>query len=198
MENKNFGLKVNRHKHIMIGLIFASLTAVISAIYLYWPVTDGIHSYNSKRDRQAILNVFEQDWYWLVAGDRNSFSPEYMLDAKSPNKYNLEVQGKEQVKVLLANGKTVGFVSYYKKKAYLGQIHILHVLPEYRGHGYAQKLMRAAINELFSDPAISFIKLVTRTDNAAAIKLYNRLGFIEEMRDETLVDFILKPENYIK
>lgn len=202
MEHKDLNLK---HKYYKYNYLFAGITATSAVligwlIYLYWPasISDGIHDYNAKRDRQAILDVFEKDWYWLVAGDRNSFSPEYMLDTRSPNKYNQAVQGQEKIKVMLIGGKPVGFITYYKKKAYQGQIHIIQVLPEYRGHGYAKQLMRVAIENLFSDPAISLIKLTTRTNNPAAIKVYKRLGFVEEVRDEELVDFTLKRENYTK
>lgn len=202
MEHKDLSFKNKYHKYryLLAGITVVSTALLCWLVYLYWPASmaDGIHDYDAKRDRQAILDVFEKDWYWLVAGDRNSFSPEYMLDSRSPNKYNQAVQGQEKIKVMLIGGKPIGFITYYKKKAYLGQIHIIQVRPEYRGHGYAKQLMRVAIENLFSDPAISLIKLTTRTNNPVAIKVYKGLGFVEEVRDEALVDFTLKRDNYIK
>lgn len=204
MEHEDLDLKIKqkarstRLYRLVIGLVSICLIAICLIFYWYRSATDGIYDYKAKRDRQVILDIFDKDWYWLVAGDRNSFSPEHMIDTNSPNRYNADLQGQEKIKVFLVNGQPAGFISYYKKKAYQGQIHIIQVLPEYRGRGYAKLLMRSAINDLFSDPAISLIKLVTRTNNPAAIKLYLGLGFTEEIRDEALVDFTLKRENYIK
>ncbi len=197
MENKSLNLK-NLYKYFVAGLMLIGTAVIGMIIYLYWPVSDGINNYNAKRDRQVILDIFDKDWYWLVSGDRSSFSPEHMIDTNSPNKYNADLQGKEKIKVFLVNGKMAGFITYYKKKAYQGQIHIIQVLPEYRGRGYAKQLMRSAIDDLFKDPAISLIKLVTRTNNPTAIKLYLGLGFTEEVRDDALVDFTLKRVDYAK
>ncbi len=208
MEYKDLNLKNKAHKHsyLFAGIAMIAITLVCWLVYLYWPasVSDGIHDYSAKRDRQAILDIFEKDWYWMVEGDRNSFSPAKMLDTKSPKeaRYNPALRGQEKIKVLLVNGKVGGFITYYKRKAYLGHVHLINVLSEHRGHGYANKLMRIAIDDLFSDPTISMVKLAVRRNNQTAIKLYKRLGFFEmndrEGSGDAITDFALTRETYTK
>jgi ribosomal protein S18 acetylase RimI-like enzyme len=208
MEHKALNLKNKWHKYSYLVASLAVIGSVLTCwlIYLYWPasISDGIHDYNAKRDRQAILDIFEKDWYWMVEGDHNSFSPAKMLDAKSPKeaRYNPALRGQEKVKVLLVNGSVAGFISYYKRKAYLGHVHLINVLSAYRGHGYANKLMRVAIEDLFSDPTVSMIKLAVRKNNQTAIKLYKRLGFVEtngiDGYSDAITDFALTREAYIK
>lgn len=178
------------------GLALVLLLALgVGSAWYFWPQT-GVYPYQAARDRQAILNIFDQDWYWLVAGDRNSFSPERMLDTKSPNK-NPEYQGVEQVKVYLVAGQPVGFVAFYKKKFYEGFLHLLGLSSAARGKGYATQLMHTAVREMFADPAIMYIKLITRVNNVPAIKVYERVGFkrTDEI-DDGFVYFRLQRADY--
>ena len=184
-----------RAKQVLLLSLASLVIALGSATtYYFWPKT-GVYEYVAARDRQMILDIFAQDWYWLVAGDRNSFSPERMLDTKSPNK-NPEYQGVEHVKVYLVAGQPVGFVAFYKKKFYEGFLHLLGLQATARGKGYATQLMRTALDALFADPAIMYIKLVTRMNNTAAIKVYERLGFKRAELDGDFVYFRLQRADY--
>lgn len=53
------------------------------------------------------------------------------------------------------------------------------VLPEYRGRGIGERLLRACIAKAWTR-GITRIELETRADNTAAISLYERVGFIHE------------------
>lgn len=49
--------------------------------------------------------------------------------------------------------------------------------PDYRGRGFGKQLMLALIDQAFKSQGLQQINLSTRTDNKAAINLYERLGF---------------------
>lgn len=53
------------------------------------------------------------------------------------------------------------------------------VLPEYRGAGLGGRLLEACVSKAWSN-GLSRIELEVRSDNAPAIRLYQRFGFREE------------------
>lgn len=143
------------------------------------PVSDFV----SQRDRKEMLKIFYDDWYWLFPG--SDYSPEYILDTKSPGKeaYQAQYRGKLQIKVLRKDGKLAGFTTYYKKNFYEGQIQFVAVSPAFRRKGYGQMLTVCAVKGLFA-MGCKKASLLTRLNNEKARRIYERLGFKETSRDD--------------
>src|SRR6516225_3076325 len=169
-------------------LIFAFTSSLfigggIIAIHHYYKtqrVTE-ILDFDEERDKPFILDIFKNDWYWLVSEYSTDFSPEYMLHYHASSK-NPEHVGNLTIKTLYDNTNPIGFVAYYKKSFYDGFILFLAIRKEYKAKGYGKKLLQYAIDDLKSR-FVNKIRLVTRVSNAAAIKLYTKSGFKETSRD---------------
>ncbi len=180
-------------KSFLILLFLLSLAGGIGSYnYLLSQHTD-IVSYQPQTDREFILNLFKENWYWLVSEYSTDFSAEYMLDnrasSKDPfNKNNLTI------KVYHVDHKPVGFVAYYKKTFFKGFILFLAVDEQCRKIGCATKLLSYAIKDLFNR-GCSVIELITRVSNISAQSLYHKLGFKEFWRDEDFVRFELSRHN---
>ena len=152
-----------------------------AGIFYYLSIPRGpIYDFDPARDTQDILQVFERDWYWLVSSD--DYSPEFMLKYRAPGRNPLYI-GRLRIKVLRKKDAFVGFTSYYMKTSDLGFLLFLAVDPEFRGKGYGDTLTRYALNDLIR-MGTKRIRLVTRTDNIPAQKLYSRMGFRETSRDD--------------
>ncbi|MBI2775258.1 GNAT family N-acetyltransferase [Candidatus Dependentiae bacterium] len=138
--------------------------------------------FDETRDKSFILDIFKNDWYWLVSEYSTDFSPEYMLHYRASSK-SAENIGDLTIKVIYENGKPVGFTAYHKLSLYVGRIIFVAVDKNFRSKGYGYKLLQLAVDDLKSRGAQK-IRLVTRTNNAPGIKLYTRFGFKETSRDE--------------
>ncbi len=158
--------------------------------YMFTKQTGPIYEFNYDRDRQPILDIFNQNWYWLISSD--DYSPEFMMKYHAPNHYDPAYVGKLQIKVLrekIQNEDTfIGFVAYYLKKPTEGQLLFLAVRPEFRGKRYGEQLINYALADLKKRGA-KVVKLVTRTTNENAQKLYTRVGFKETSREDGYVYF---------
>jgi len=158
--------------------IFAGITAtVLSAGILYYAFAPRgpIYDFDPARDTQEILAIFEHNWHWLISSD--DYSPEFMLKHRAPSKDPLYV-GSLHIKVLREQNKLAGFTAYYMKKKGLGQLLFLAVGQEFRGKGYGEQLVQYVLKD-FADMGASCVRLVTRTTNFPAHRLYNRIGFHE-------------------
>ena len=173
-------------KFIVSGLILGALFALIGIVSVkYCPAKQGpIVDFNYARDAQTIKNFFDQDMYWLVA-DPENYSVDFMLKYRSYSQDYLTA-GKLQIKVIRDDNATVGFVAYYKKSVLKGFILFLDVDDAYRAKGYGQMLAQHAIDDLFAQ-GVTSIDIVTRPSNLRALRLYNRLGFVETARDKDFV-----------
>jgi putative acetyltransferase len=84
--------------------------------------------------------------------------------------------------VALDGGRVVGwadiFPAWPTATAHRGGLG-MGVLPEYRGRGIGRRLLEACIAKAWAQ-GITRIELEARADNAAAIGLYERLGFKRE------------------
>ena len=137
------------------------------------------------------MQLFKDNWYWLIASDE--YDVEYFLDTKSPNKYQPEYSGTMHIKVMHAkDGKFVGFVAYFKKSFFKGDLRFVAVKKDFRGHGYGKQLAKYATDALF-DMGVLRVKLVTRTNNYPAQKVYKTLGYTQTSRDGGFVDFEKRP-----
>lgn len=126
-----------------------------------------------------------KDTYWL--SDNPDFNPEFIFDTATPQR-DAQHYGKLQTNVLVDNTKPVAFISYYKQSFYEGKILFLSVDTDHRSKNYGGRLLQHAVNNLL-DQGVKVVKLVTRTNNHPALKLYKNLQFTETGRDDTYVSF---------
>lgn len=182
-------------KLIQIAAVLVALSFAATTLYYYLPQkavansSQGIEDFKESRDTQEILDIFKQDRYWLLSSP--DYSPEHMLSTKSPNKTDERYFGKLAIKVLREKDKLAGFVAYYMKNFFIGTVLFLDVKPEFRGKGYAQKLMRYALDQLKAQGA-SIVTLVTRTENHAAQAVYKKMGFVKTLEEDGYVYFDLR------
>lgn len=167
-------------RKIKNSLIIGSL--LITSVIAYWHYNSSIHRpcqgiqlYSPARDRQALITLFKDNWYWLIP-DTTIFSVETFLDQ------NTKLQGtnKDDNKILVycVDNKPIGMVAYYDDSYYRGQLRFIVVDKEYRGKGYSKELMNYALNDM-KKRGLSKVRLLTRTNNDPARKLYLKLGFKE-------------------
>ena len=183
------------NKRIIKILALASAFSLAGAgLYYILPYAQSkecILPFKLERDKQEVLDIFIKDRYWLVASE--DYSPEFMLENRAPSKNEPRYYGKLDIKVLYNDqNQFIGFIAYYMKNFFVGQILFLDVKEEFRGKGYAQQLMNHAIKDLKSQGA-TLITLVTRTNNESAQKLYKLLGFNVSYEEHGFIYFDLKP-----
>ncbi len=168
------------YKKIIIGLLF--MCAVGAGVLYYVSVSHSpIYEFDEKRDTQPILKLFHENWYWLVAS--SDYSPEFAFKYRAPSQ-DPRYLGKLRVKVLREKNTFIGFVAYYMKTETEGKVLFLAVKTAARGKRYGQQLLQYALDDLINNMGAKIIKLVTRTNNLRAQKLYNRAGFKETSRDD--------------
>lgn len=146
--------------------------------------------YEPTRDRQDIINLFYRNVDWLTTN--RDYSPEFMLDTRSPNDYEIQYFGKFYIKVLHINNVFVGFVGYYMKNFYEGTVLFLAVHEDFRGKHYGEILLRDAILELKKQNA-SVITLLTWLRNKRSRALYERVGFVETSHKDAIIYYSYKP-----
>jgi len=184
-------LKIRKSKFFNFIFVLTICSALLAALVYYFSIERGpIYAFDSARDTKPILELFDKNWYWLVASSREEYCPKFTLKHKTPDKDPRNF-GKLIIKVIHEDELLAGFSAYYKKNFYEGFLLFLAVDKKFRGKGYGEKLARYAINDLFNRGCL-VIKLVTRTDNLRAIKLYNKIGFTETSRDDTFVYFEIR------
>ena len=176
----------NIEKRWIAIIVAISLAISGGGIFYYHTTKCNLYDYDPVNDRTTLMKLFKNHTYWLTTND--DYNVEHMFDTKSPNDYQPEYTGKLTVKVARVQGKPVGFVAYYKRKFYQGDILFLVVDEAYRGKGYATKLLKYAINDLFKHHAL-VVRLVTRTNNYSAMKLYERVGMKETSRTNGFIYF---------
>jgi len=177
-------LKINhqKKKYIIIGNLIIFITIILFTLYYYQNIKKKhIYEYDESRDKKAILDIFDKNWYWLVDENVVGFSPEHMLDTKSSSN-NEKDKGNLNIKVFVEDNITKGFITYYteinkKNKLKNGVIFILGVDEKYRNKGIAKELLKYAINDLKNRLKCDSIYLYTRSVNNPAIKCYLDLGF---------------------
>lgn len=165
-----------RSNYFRIGLIILLLAIAGGATYfLYQGASSniGILAFDKDRDSKFLTDSVASDWYWMT--NNPDFSVQFMIDNMTPRR-DPKYFGKQQIKVMYANDKPVGFIAYFKKKFYEGGIHLLHISKDHRKKGYASELSNYAVKDLFSQGA-KVVKLVTRDNNERARKLYKKIGF---------------------
>lgn len=166
-----------RQSNIFRYLSITAFTAlaILGTTVLYKKIyyENSIQDYKPSRDRQFILDIFKNNWYWLTANDK--LVPEDMLDNKETTSPD-GTKTKIKIKVYLENNHPTGFIAYYKKRLYQGCVQFIGVDEKYRGKGYAQKLLSYALEDLKHMGCIN-VKILTRMSNSSARAVYTKLGF---------------------
>ena len=171
-------------------VLIVGLSAAVGLLYFkgtYNPVAcviEGVEDYDPARDKQHIINLFNEDHYWLTVND--DYDIEHMLNTHSPNKYETRYFGKMPIKVIRDNGQVAAWSTYYMRSIYEGKILFVDVHPEYRKKRYARRLMQFAECDLRRQGAHK-VTLATRTSNKAAQVAYERMGYTKSGISEGFV-----------
>lgn len=178
-----------RRKHTIIAWLSAFFVACFVSILLIWQsifTFKNIDVYLPERDREAIITLFKDNWYWLIP-EEEPFSVEYFLDHKTPDQFEGE-DGISTILVYRIKDQTVGMVSYYPMSFYKGRLHFIVIDKAYRGRGISDKLLAYALQQM-KNKGFHVVDLLTRVDNIPAQKLYGRFGFKEYFRDNRFVRY---------
>lgn len=184
-------------KNLVLLCIIATCASIGVYFYLKHPLVNATQSvvispFQDDRDSENILQLFEDNWHWLISSP--DYSPSYALKYRAPNR-NPRYLGSLQINVLHENDKFAGFVAYFFKRAHEGFVLFLGVKDEFRRKNYGRTLMRHAINELVQQGATT-IRLVTRTTNTKAQALYKSLNFeVESVEPDGFVYFKYTPDS---
>ncbi len=165
----------------IVGCTAAWLGSVVYRQYTQRHMAEhgSIYEFNAERDTQDILNLFDQNWYWLIANEGSS--PAFYLKYRTPNE-NPAYFGKMNIKVLREDDKCVGFVTYYMEQPKEWRLLFLAVDEKYRGKGYGTMLARYAMDKM-TQAGAEKIGLWTRLSNPAQ-SIYTKLGFVESYYTE--------------
>ena len=150
---------------------------------------EGMVPFDYERDAETIIKWFHRDWYWLISTE--GYSIEFTLKNKAP-KQDIRTAGKLNMWVLRdENDKLQGFTAYYMKTPTEGFLLFVLVNHEARGKRLGGKLTNFSLSKLWELGA-QRVKLVTKTSNFRAHRLYTRLGFKESLRWNGFVYFEIK------
>ncbi len=132
-----------------------------------------ICDFDPARDTEEVLEIFKDNWHWLMPDEEEDFSEKLALD--------LLINGESEefrpyVKVLREQNKLVGFTSYYMENEQLGHVEFLAVDQKSRCKGFGEELIRYAIKDLGSMGA-NCVELDTIARNVPAQQLYKKVGF---------------------
>jgi ribosomal protein S18 acetylase RimI-like enzyme len=150
---------------------------------------NGFADFNYDRDHDAIMDIFDKDYYWLV--DRASspnFSAQEMMTYLTTRSTDFTTSGKLTIKVLYDEGKLAGFTAYYMDSFYSGRIRFVAVAREFRSKGYGKLLTGHALEALQKRGAAK-VRLITRVNNIPAQKAYRANGMVEMEVEDGFVYF---------
>lgn len=179
---------INRTKKIILSLSIALATISGMGLYLYHQhsATQGpMYDFNPTRDTQAIMDIFHQNWYWLLASEESS--PTFMIKHRTPDANPMHF-GSLHIKVMYEKDKLAGFTAYFMETPQEGRILFLAVAHDFRGKGYGKLLAEYAMKQMFNMGA-THIALWTRVSNLPAQRIYKELGFKEMFDDNGYVFF---------
>ncbi len=147
----------------------------------------GIFDYKPSRDRAFLINLFNENRYWLVGESIKDFSAEYTLDNKASSRNPMD-KNNLIIKVQVEDGKPAGLVAYRILKLLEAQILYLVVDQKYRGKGYAKNLLEYALGDL-KKRDMNMAWLITRMGNKPARSLYESLAFKEFWSDDKFIKY---------
>ncbi|HLE76268.1 MAG TPA: GNAT family N-acetyltransferase [Candidatus Babeliales bacterium] len=165
-----------RNKRILFALL-ATIAIAGAAGWFFFVRQAGpqILEFDIARDGKGIMAIFDRDWDWLIPGSRDTFSPELMMAYRAPQQNPLYA-GRLKIKVMRDGDALIGFVAWYMKSPEVGFLNFLDINPEYRGKGYAEKLLRYGMDQMFKAGAKK-LEMVTWPHNVRSRALYDRVGW---------------------
>jgi ribosomal protein S18 acetylase RimI-like enzyme len=165
----------NHTKKIALIAMFSIVIIGLSA-YFFTRTCEGIVPYKPSRDKEFLLKLFADNWYWLVP-EHSKFSAERFLTKSASYSENAPLDpDSSKIMVYCHEDKPIGFVAYDKQSFYKGRLRFIAIDERYRGKGYSEKLMNYALEDM-KKMGSTVVQLLTRINNEAAQKLYKRLNF---------------------
>lgn len=171
-----------KKRHIAL-LILLGLLATLSIVYISndQPKENiSIRRYDQAKDFEALVAIINADLYWL--SERPDFSPEKFLLWRAPN-FDPSRKGQAIIDVIEVDHATAGFIAYFKKSPQHGFIWLFAIDKNFRRRGLGEKLIEHALAELKRQGA-QYATLTTRLHKTPALSLYQKIGFVEESREE--------------
>jgi ribosomal protein S18 acetylase RimI-like enzyme len=174
----------------LVLVVVSLITLGVGAWFYQTHYGQGIYAYDPGKDREFILQLFKDNYYWLVAENCYDFSAPYILDNRASSKKPQD-KGNLIIRTYRKYNKPIGFIAYYLKDAFAGHILFLAIEEKERSHGYGRKLLDYAIKDLAHRGCI-VINMDTRANNKPGIKLYESMGFKQVRNDGSFILFVKK------
>lgn len=174
-----------------IAVILAIL-CIISSVY-YWysrRSAEPIYTYDATKDRQSLIDIFKQNWFWLTTNpdaEDAVKSFEHNIDTLSSSNSPFD-RGNLMIKVYRDQEHAQGFIAYYRSGWATAKILYIGVNEKYRRRGYAEALMKYALDDL-KKQGFTHVELFTRIINERAQNLYKKYGFISHWHDDTYITY---------
>jgi ribosomal protein S18 acetylase RimI-like enzyme len=174
-----------KRNYIFIFLAIIAFIFATTGLWIYWKQTTSgpiISEYQDARDRTNVIEIFRQNWWWLIAG--RDFSQKYvedMLDKKTPNK-NSRLIGSLKFRTLRVGDQLAAFSVFYMENKNTGRLLFLVTDENHRKKGYAELLVQETVR-VMKNMGAKRIWLLTRASNERAQRLYRKLGFQEFLYD---------------
>jgi ribosomal protein S18 acetylase RimI-like enzyme len=170
---------------LLLSITLAACGSIGTYVY-YTNINQGpIYDFNPARDTQPIMDIFNQNWYWLLASPDSS--PAFMIKHRTHDSNPLHF-GSLHIKVLREQDRLAGFAAYFMQNPQEGRLLFLAVDQKFRGKGYGKILAEYAMKELFAMGA-THLALWTRVSNLPAQRIYKDLGFKEVFDENGYVFF---------
>ena len=144
----------------------------------------GISEYRYPADKEAVIKILQDNWYWMVSESSTNFSAEYTFTHKAAT--NEYPDGSLHIFVYRVHGKPVAFSTYYRSEPGVALVQFLGVAHDYRRHGYAQALLEYVVEHALAHGFTKVI-LAVRENNVPASRLYAKLGFKEFTKDDGFI-----------
>lgn len=180
------------NKRVLGAILFACVVVGSGVSYRWYQqgslsvfADKSIRLYAGGKDRALVTKIFKENFYTLTANPDHDF--DLMLERRSPNKWETKYFGKMDTYMIYDGDRPAGFISFYMRSTYQGQILFLAIDDEFRGKGYAKKLVQFALDQ-FKRQGAQVVKIATRTDNKVAQNLYgNFFKFVKENEQDGFI-----------
>jgi ribosomal protein S18 acetylase RimI-like enzyme len=173
-------------------IIFLTLSFILGLSY-YWlmrSTTGPIVPYDPQKDRAALIEIFKQNMFWLTTNpdEKDALkSFEQNLDTRSSSNLAFD-RGNLTIMVYRDAQDTKGFIAYHRHGWSSARILYLGIHEKYRRRGYAETLMRYAIEDI-KEQGYSRIEIFTRVINERAQNLYKKFGFTSYWTDGEYITY---------
>ena len=133
------------------------------------------------------LNAYKKIRLEGLTLNPEAFASSYDDESSQPDDFFISRILKTDYNIVMGlfdQSRLVGTAGFYRenkeKLIHKGHIWGVYLSPDYRGKGYSLGLMQQLINEVKPYPQLSKLRLRVLAKNTVAIKLYQRVGFIDD------------------